>query len=51
MCLRNCVKGLHGVTESTLQFFKDFESQAKSKQTELLRELDQEVKHEKAISL
>ena len=26
ICLSNCVKGLHGVTESTLRFFKDFEN-------------------------
>ena len=30
-CLRNCVRGLHGVTESTLLFFRDFERQAKTK--------------------
>ena len=47
MCLKNCVRGLHGVTESTLMFFRDFERQAKTKQTELLRELDEETRIEK----
>ena len=44
--MTNCIKGLHGVTESTLHFFKDFEEQAKSKQTGLILELEANLKSE-----
>ena len=30
-CLTDCVKAMHNVTESTLDFFRDFENDAKAK--------------------
>ena len=46
-CLANCVKGLHGVTESTMHFFRDFEKTSKKERTKLAFELAKEVENER----
>ena len=47
-CLDACVKSLHGVNESTMNFFRDFESDMKIKQKSLVEELASEAVNEKA---
>ena len=39
-CLTNCVKNLHNVNEATMHFFRDFESDQKEKQRDLVLELE-----------
>ena len=41
-CLENCVKGLHNVNEATMHFFRDLESDMKTKQRHLIAELAEE---------
>lgn len=46
-CLTECVKGLHGVNEATLEFFRDFEADMRDKQRGLVVDLASEVAAEK----
>ena len=46
-CLEACVKSMNGVNESTMNFFRDFESDMKIKQRGLVEELVSEVLSEK----
>ena len=49
-CLTSCVRGLHGVTESTLNFLSDFEEESKKKQNDLILELAGDIDQERATA-
>ena len=47
-CLDNCVRSFHNVNESAMLFFRDFEADQKKKQQQLILDLQDEVKNDKA---
>ena len=46
-CLSDCVKGFHNANEATMHFFRDFESQQRDRQRELVLDLADEVANDK----
>ena len=47
-CLDQCVRQMHGVNETTLKFFIEFEKDAKTKQHDLVLDIEREQRHEQA---